>query len=117
MSYSYKSSTRSPSGAAVTRDPKPSLCARIAFHAATRSDRPAVVAGTRSLSCAEMEHQANQLAAHLLEAGAGPEQCVGLFLERSPHFVVAALAVLKTGAAYLPLDSATPGERAAFTLA
>src|SRR5207253_1446711 len=39
------------------------------------------------------------------------------FLERSAEFVVAALAVLKTGAAYLPLDSATPADRAAFILA
>jgi amino acid adenylation domain-containing protein len=53
----------------------------------------------------------------LQEAGAGPERCIGLFLERTPAFVVAALAVLKTGAAYLPLDSSTPADRVAFILA
>jgi amino acid adenylation domain-containing protein len=69
------------------------------------------------LTYGELERQSNRLAAHLREAGAGPERCVGLFLERSPRFVVAALAVLKTGAAYLPLDPATPAERAALILA
>src|SRR5437764_267623 len=97
--------------------PAASLCARVAAHAALAPDRPAVVDGSIRLSYAELERQANQLAAHLREAGAGPEGCIGLFLERSPAFVVAALAVLKTGAAYLPLDPATPAERTAFILA
>jgi amino acid adenylation domain-containing protein len=53
---------------------------------------------------------------HLQAAGAAPECSVGLFLERSPQFVVAALAVLKSGAAYLPLDPSTPADRTAYIL-
>jgi amino acid adenylation domain-containing protein len=96
--------------------PAPSLCARVASHAAVSPNRLAVADGTAHLSWAELEGQANRLAAHLREAGAVPETCVGLFLDRSVQFVVAALAVLKTGAAYLPLDSSAPANRAAFIL-
>jgi amino acid adenylation domain-containing protein len=96
--------------------PAASLAARIASHAAVAPDRPAVADGTDRLTYADLECQANQLAAHLRDAGAGPECVVGLFLERSAQFVVAALAVLKTGAAYLPLDSSTPAERTTFIL-
>ncbi len=101
----------------VTNRPADSISARVASHAALAPDWLAVVDGTASLTYAELERQSNQLAAHLQEAGATPERCVGLFLERSAEFVVAALAVLKTGAAYLPLDSSTPADRAAFILA
>ena len=69
------------------------------------------------LTYAELECRADQLAAFLLEEGAGPESCIGLLLERSAEFVVAALAILKTGAAYLPLDASTPADRASFILA
>ena len=93
-----------------------SIGARIAFHAASVPDRVAVADGGVSLSFAELNCRAGGLARLLGEAGAGPERCVGLFFERSADFVVAALAVLKAGAAYLPLDSATPVDRAAFML-
>ena len=63
--------------------PTASLCARIASHTASAPDWPAVVDGTGRLTFADLERQSNQLAAHLREAGAGPECCVGLFLERS----------------------------------
>src|SRR4051794_38059442 len=97
--------------------PAASLCGRVASHAAAAPEGLAVVDGTARLTYADLERQANQLAAHLAEAGAGPERCVGLFLERSAAFVVAALATLKAGAAYLPLDLSTPADRAAFILA
>jgi amino acid adenylation domain-containing protein len=79
-------------------------------------DRLAVTDGTIRLCYGELEEQSNRLAAHLQAAGAGPERCVGLFFERSAPFVVAALAVLKTDAAYLPLDSSAPLQRAASIL-
>ncbi len=95
--------------------PAASIGARVASHAAAAPHHTAVADGAGHLPYADLERQSNQLAAHLREAGAGPERCVGLLLERSAEFVVAALAVLKTGAAYLPLDS--PADRAAFILA
>lgn len=98
---------------AGTSRPRQSLCGRIAVHAAVAPDRPALIDSSARLTYAQLEHESNQLAAHLLEMGAGPECCIGLLLERSPQFVVAALAALKTGAAYLPMDSATPEDRVA----
>jgi len=65
----------------------------------------AIGAGSALLTYAELEQQANQLAHYLKSIGAGPERLVGLYLKRSPAFIVAALAALKSGAAYLPLES------------
>jgi len=59
----------------------------------------------------------NRLAAHLQALGVGPDVLVGLYLERTPELIVALLAVLKAGGAYLPLDPSFPSERLAFMLA
>ena len=70
----------------------------------------------RSLTYRELEEAANRLA-HLLAAqGVGPGQCVALLLERSAEAVVAMLAVLKTGAAYLAIDPGLPDARIGFML-
>ncbi|MBV9057931.1 MAG: amino acid adenylation domain-containing protein, partial [Pseudonocardiales bacterium] len=70
-----------------------------------------------SLSYADVEVRANQLAHLLISAGAGPEEIVALALPRSADIVVAQLAVLKAGAAFLPVDPTYPAERIAFMLA
>lgn len=64
-----------------------------------------------SLSYGEVNRRADHLARRLRAQGAGPEQAVGVCLDRSPELVVAFLAALKSGAAYLPLDPALPDER------
>ncbi|PYC87413.1 non-ribosomal peptide synthetase [Streptomyces tateyamensis] len=69
-----------------------------------------VFEGTR-LSYAELDARADRLARLLVARGAGPEQTVALVLERSPELVVALLAVLKSGAAFLPVDPEYPAER------
>ncbi|MET8759982.1 non-ribosomal peptide synthase/polyketide synthase [Lentzea sp. NPDC004782] len=79
-------------------------------------DAPAVVFGDTTLTYAELDERANRLAHHLMGLGAGPERFVGVLLPVSEQIVVAVLAVLKTGAAYLPLDPAHPAERLAFML-
>ena len=56
----------------------------------------------------EVEEAANRLAHLLAGQGAGPGGCVALLLSRSAEAIVAILAVLKTGAAYLPIDPALP---------
>jgi amino acid adenylation domain-containing protein len=70
----------------------------------------------RSLSYAELERRAEQLAGHLCRLGVGPEVLVALCVERSFELVVAVLAVLKAGGAYVPLDPEYPRERLRFLL-
>jgi amino acid adenylation domain-containing protein len=77
----------------------------------------AVICGERTLSYAELDGRANQLAHHLRDLGVGPEVVVGLRLERSPEMIVGLLGILKAGGAYLPLDPDHPSERLAFMLA
>ena len=84
---------------------------RVAALLEASSRSVAVVDSQRRLTYGELDRESTRLAAALRNAGAGPECCVGIFLERSSHFVVAALAILKSGAAYIPLDPATPRER------
>ncbi|MBW1598459.1 MupA/Atu3671 family FMN-dependent luciferase-like monooxygenase [Streptomyces sp. JJ38] len=79
--------------------------------AAATPEAPAVVQGDTLLSYAELDAEAERLAARLRAHGAGPGVLVGLCLPRTPALVTALLAVLKSGAAYLPLDPAAPPER------
>ncbi len=78
---------------------------------------PAVAACDAVLSYAELDARANRLARLLTARGAGPEQIVAVALPRSAEVVVALLGVLKTGAAYLPIDLSYPSRRIAFILA
>ncbi len=73
-------------------------------------DRVAVVCGEQRLTYAELNGRANRLARHLAGFGLG-RPTVGLLLHRSVEFVVAALAVLKAGGNYVPLDADYPAER------
>ncbi|MFG2089078.1 amino acid adenylation domain-containing protein [Spirillospora sp. NPDC048824] len=76
------------------------------------STEPASTEPTHTeLTYAELDRRAEALADRLAAAGAGPEQVVALALPRSAEFAVALLAVLKTGAAYLPVDLAHPPAR------
>ncbi|MFF7638569.1 amino acid adenylation domain-containing protein, partial [Kitasatospora sp. NPDC008050] len=79
-------------------------------------DAPAVRFGGITLGYAELNARANQLARHLVTLGVGPERLVAVALPRSAETVVALLAVIKAGGAYLPLDPEDPAERLAYTL-
>ncbi|OKK04806.1 non-ribosomal peptide synthetase [Streptomyces sp. CB03234] len=89
----------------------------IEAQAARTPDTIALVDGDAEISYAELEARANRLAHALAARGAGPEQRVALALERSADLVVALLAVLKSGAAYVPLDPAYPHDRLGYLLA
>jgi amino acid adenylation domain-containing protein/non-ribosomal peptide synthase protein (TIGR01720 family)/FkbM family methyltransferase len=79
-------------------------------------DATALTFRNRSLTYGELNERANQLAHLLAEAGVGPELLVAVFLSRSVEMVVALLAVLKAGAAYVPLDPEYPQQRLSFML-
>ncbi|MGV9775910.1 amino acid adenylation domain-containing protein, partial [Streptosporangium sp. NPDC003464] len=82
-----------------------------------RPEAVAVVAGDAEITYAELNARANRLAHHLIARGAGPDRHVGLSMPRSLDMVVAFLAILKSGAAYLPLDPEYPPDRLAMMLA
>jgi len=83
----------------------------ISDRAATVPGLPAVVKGDEIVTHGQLEARSNQLAHHLLALGVGPERLVGVSMERTPDMVVALLAILKTGGAYLPLDPTYPEAR------
>ena len=81
--------------------------------------RPGAVAlrfDDRTISYGELNARANQLARHLARFNIGPDALIGVCLERSIDLVIAFLAVLKAGAAYVPLDPDYPKDRLAFML-
>ncbi|HEY0512849.1 MAG TPA: amino acid adenylation domain-containing protein [Thermoanaerobaculia bacterium] len=77
---------------------------------------PAVMHRGEELIYRELDRRANRLAHHLIARGAGPEELIGVCIERSPELIVAILGILKAGAAYLPLDPEYPRERLGFML-
>jgi amino acid adenylation domain-containing protein len=84
--------------------------------AAQHAERTALTFGDQHLSYRELHAQASHLARLLRSLGVGPESLVGVFLERSTRAIVALLAVLKAGGAYLPIDPAYPRVRIATIL-
>ncbi|MEO3849884.1 amino acid adenylation domain-containing protein [Streptomyces sp. B8F3] len=97
--------------------PLSTLPALFEARVARTPDATAVEAGGRTLSYAELNARANQLARYLIFHGVGPESIVALRMRRSVDVVVAVWATLKAGAAYLPVDPEYPEERIAFMLA
>ena len=76
-------------------------------------DKPAVHCRGDVLTYSQLEQESDQLARELIEQGAIPGQRIGLLVERSVEMVIGLLAILKTGAAYVPLDPAFPTQRLA----
>ncbi|MFD9410729.1 amino acid adenylation domain-containing protein [Streptomyces sp. NPDC059989] len=96
--------------------PRATLPALFEAQAARTPDAPAVLFGDRSLTYAELNGRANRLARLLTERGAGPEGFVGIALPRTELTLVAVLGVLKSGAAYVPIDPEYPADRIAHLL-
>ncbi|MGW0584306.1 amino acid adenylation domain-containing protein, partial [Streptomyces sp. NPDC002920] len=85
--------------------------------AARTPDATAVAFAGAEVTYAELDERANRLARLLIRRGIGPERIVGLAVPRSVDLIVGLLAVLKSGAGYLPIDPEYPAERIAFMLA
>ncbi|CAN7457570.1 LLM class flavin-dependent oxidoreductase [Phenylobacterium sp. LjRoot164] len=88
--------------------------ALIAKMAQDMPDAVAIEDGGRKLTYRELEERADRLAGALAARGAGPGSVVGLHLDRGADLLVSMLAILKSGAAYLPLDPTYPADRIAF---
>ncbi|MGW1274578.1 non-ribosomal peptide synthetase, partial [Streptomyces sp. NPDC002491] len=91
--------------------PHETVADMLAAQAARTPAETALVFGTATLTYAELDARCNRMARLLIARGAGPEQVVALGLPRSLDTVVALFAVLRTGAAYLPLELDHPAER------
>ena len=74
-------------------------------------DAPALLHGAEAVSYRELEERSRWLACRIAALGVEPDDRVGIFLDRSPAMIVAVLAVLRAGAAYVPLDPSYPAER------
>jgi amino acid adenylation domain-containing protein len=76
-------------------------------------NRPAIRAGGRIVSYAELDMAANRVAKALMDMGVGHRDRVGLYLEKGHEAITAIYAIMRTGAAYVPIDPAAPPSRAA----
>lgn len=76
----------------------------------------AVESGSLQMTYRTLDESANQLARYLGQLGAGPESCVAFWLARSANVYVALLGILKSGAAYVPLDADYPADRVGYIL-
>ena len=100
--------------------PKPSASMQLSelyeIQADLHPDRIAVECGSMQMTYRELDAASNQLARHLRSLGVGPESTVAFWLPRSTNVYVALLGILKSGAAYVPLDAEYPLDRVAYIL-
>ncbi|HEY3861975.1 MAG TPA: amino acid adenylation domain-containing protein [Verrucomicrobiae bacterium] len=100
-------------GMGAAREFERDLCVHQIFEAQAAKTPEAVALAWEhdEMTYGELNHRANLLAARLVEAGASADSVVGICLDRSMDMIAALLAILKSGAAYLPLDPANPKAR------
>jgi amino acid adenylation domain-containing protein len=96
--------------------PAPSVHAWVEQEAAQHPDKVAVESGSSTLSYGELSARSNRLARWLQSLGVGPDQLVGLCVERSADMLVGLLGIMKAGGAYVPLDPQFPKDRLSFML-
>ncbi|WP_179957672.1 non-ribosomal peptide synthetase [Exilibacterium tricleocarpae] len=103
---------------ATKRDFQETRCVQELFEDCVKSDPSAVavVFADTQLTYEALNKEANQLAHYLLEQGVKPDDLVGLCVERSPETVIGILGILKSGAAYVPLDPGHPEARIQYQL-
>ncbi|MCX7221832.1 MAG: AMP-binding protein, partial [Burkholderiales bacterium] len=98
----------------VVPGPKQTLASLFDEQALRTPSLIAINFGDIQLTYEELNARADRLARYLIQHGAGPEKIVAVLLDRSPDMIIALLAVLKSGAAYLPLDPDYPASRLEF---
>jgi natural product biosynthesis luciferase-like monooxygenase protein len=106
-----------PAGPTVPYDHAATIHGLFAAQTLARPDAIALECGTERLSYSDLDRRSQGLASALRARGAGPGQVVGVCLDRSVDLIIALLAVLRSGAAYLPLDPAYPQDRLAYMVA
>ena len=118
MNLAGTSGTRHAISATASLGTVSGQCVHELFEAqvARRPNAVAVTCGKDMLTYAQLNARANQLAHFLRRRGAGPESLVAIYMDRSLNMVIAILAIMKAGAAYVPLDSTYPADRLAFML-
>ncbi|MEM7354625.1 MAG: amino acid adenylation domain-containing protein [Acidobacteriota bacterium] len=79
-------------------------------------EQPAVLCAGRTLTYGELRTRSSHLARQLRDLGAAPNQLVAMVMHKGWQQIVAALAILESGAAYLPIDAALPRERRSYLL-
>ncbi|OME88637.1 hypothetical protein BK124_30730, partial [Paenibacillus amylolyticus] len=84
--------------------------------AASTPDQLAVVSGEEQLTYHELEQRSSRLAEQLRRAGVERGDYVGIMAERNTHTITRTLAILKVGAAYMPIDPKYPDQRIAYML-
>src|SRR2546427_295473 len=104
-------------GTDACRPPFLPVHAGMALQARRDPGAVALVMGEQTISHGELQARSNHFANRLVQAGVGRGAIVGIAMERSLEMVICLLSVLKAGAAYLPLDPASPAERQRFMLA
>ncbi|MBN0975540.1 amino acid adenylation domain-containing protein, partial [Gordonia sp. BP-119] len=97
--------------------PSATLAAVFAERAGHNADRTAVVAGGERLTYGQLADRVNRLARILIDEGVGPESMVAVAMPRTADLVVALLAVVTAGGAYVPVDVTYPQDRLAYMLA
>jgi amino acid adenylation domain-containing protein len=100
----------------VDLPPKSDVLARFESQVRERPQATAVVCGADRVSYAQLDARSRTMARQLVALGAGPDVVIGVRLERDANLVVALLAILRAQAAYLPLDTAIPSDRAGYML-
>jgi amino acid adenylation domain-containing protein len=115
-SFVNHSSTHIEDPSANSTSPFARVPKLVSAQATIRPDAIAAVHGKALLTYKELDERSYQLARRLQSAGVGPDVVVGIHLNRSVAMIVAALAVMKAGGAYLPLDPNYPIERLTFML-
>lgn len=116
-SVPVSSSCRAPHPARVAAPPGATLLEAFDLQLRERPGHPFVIAGRHQLSYREIDERSRNLAGALCGEGVGPGTLIALAFDRVPDMIIAVWAVLRAGAAYVPIDASYPPERIKYLIA